>query len=307
MKKVGSRSLFILIAFALTGLILFAGDSGKPVWGDEKTGFSLRYRLDNGQELKYEVTNKSDELMEMQGQKQGSETNISITYTLVGGQADDPEKLSGRITIDDFTNTSIQTAMGETAEIERDASNVIGKSFNFVFTPLGKELDYSGIEDLTIDLGPMDGGERSVLEHFVDTLPDLSDKPVKVGESWTSKTESDVPMGSYSAKTTADTTSVIEGIETINGYECLRIHSKFQGVVEGSGTMMNFPFTLKGNISGEGPWYFAYKKGFSVKESSDYVLKMDIIVGSGENQVMTIPLNVKGTSERKLTSPVSQK
>lgn len=304
MEKFATRfCLFAFIALSLFGLLLFGSDVPNADWGNEETGFNLQYRLEKGQELKYEFKTKASQKTQIPNQAQSSEDETFIAFTMTGSQANDPDKRMGRITIDDFSMISVQTAMGETAEIERDVSNVTGKSFNLTFTPKGKELDFAGIEEITIDMGPMEGGVRNVKEQFIDVLPDLPDKPVKVGEPWTSTIESDLPMRSYSVKTTSEVTSVIEGTETVGGFECLKIGSKSKSVLEGSGEVMKLPFALKGDTTGDGIWYFAYKEGFFVKSTADFTMDLKIIISAGEQVLAEYPIDVQGKSESKLTSP----
>ena len=113
----------------------------------------------------------------------------------------------------------------------------------------------------------------------------------------------DDPLGDASAKVITDTTSKIEGFETISEYECLRINSQTTGTVEGSGEQMNTTYTIKGDITAEGTWYFAYKEGLLVKSLGDTNVKIDIQIGG--DQGLKYSVDVKDESETKLTTPGS--
>jgi len=303
MKKTDTQHYFTFIAFVLI-VLLFSGCAAKvPIWGNEKVGFDLQYQLDNNQKLNYEISTKSNEEYEIMNQKQASDNDISIAFTLVGSQMDKPDQLVGRVTVDDMKMKTIQTAMGETGELERDLSKVIGKSFSLSFSPQGKEIDYTGIENLTIDMGPMAGGEQSIRERFTNILPDLSNNPVKIGETWTSVFDETTPSMGGTSSIKINTTSKIDGYDTVNGYECLRINSQASGTLDVSGKMMNWPYTVKGDIAGESTWYFAYKKGLLVKSSSDSSIKAKLAI-FGE-QGPSGPLNIEGTNEVILTTPAS--
>lgn len=307
MKKTGIQRLFMFSALSLALLLHFAFGAKKPNYGNEKTGFSLQYQLAKGQKLSYEVSAKTNEQMEMGGRVQGSDNDNFIAYTLVGSQTNDPSQLAGRITVNEMRMKSAQSPKGETEELDRDVSGVVGKSFGFTFSPQGKEIELAGIENLTIDMGPMAGGKRDIREQFVNMLPDFPNKPVKIGETWAVANETTLPMGSYSVKMITNTTSNIEGYDKIDDQECLRIHSKTGGTMEGSGKMMNFPFALKGDIASEGTWYFAYKKGFLTKASSNFELKATVLVNTGGDQGMSIPMSEKGVTELRLAKRASPK
>lgn len=305
MKKTDTQRYFTVIAFVLIGLLFFGCATKVPIWGNEKVGFNLKYRLDNNQKLNYETSEKSNTNVDIMGNATITDDDTLIQFSLVGTQAKSPDQLSCQVTIDDMKMESIQSAMGESAEIERDLSKVIGKSFDITFSPQGREIDLSGVENLTIDMGPMGGGEQSLRDRFSNILPDLSNDPVKIGETWTSTIEEMTPMGigEASAKVITDTTSKIEGFDTIDEYECLRINSQTTGTIEGSGETMNTTVTMKGDITAKGTWYFAYKEGLLVKSLSDSKVKIDINIGG--DQGIKYLLEVKSDAETKLTTPAS--
>lgn len=305
MKRTDMQRFFTLVGFVLAGLLLFSC-AGKeiPMWGNEEVGFNLRYRLDDGQKLNYEISTKSAQKYEIMNQKQATDDDVSIVFTLVGGQTDQPDQLTGQVTVDDMKMKTIQSAMGESGELERDLSKVIGKSFGLVYTPQGKELDYPGIENLTIDMGPMAGGEQSIRERFTNILPDLSDAPVKIGETWTSVFDEATPYMGGTSAVKIDTTSKIDGYDTVNGYECVRISSQATGTLDISAEMMSMTYTIDGDITGESTWYFAYKKGLFVKASNKSSIKAKLSIGS-EQGGPSGPLDINSSNEVILTTPAS--
>jgi hypothetical protein len=305
MKKTDRQRYFTVIAFVLIGLLFFGCATKVPIWGNENVGFNLKYQLDNNQKLNYETSSKSKTNVIIMGNATTTDDDTLIQFSLVGTQAKNPDQLSSQVTIDDMKMTSVQSAMGESAELERDLSKVIGNSFDLTFSPQGREIDLSGVEKLTIDMGPMGGGEQSLRDRFKNILPDLSNDPVKIGDTWTSTTEEKTPIGvgDASAKVTTDTTSKIEGFDTINEYQCLRVNSHTTGTIEGSGETMNTTVTIKGDITSEGTWYFAYEEGLLIKSLSDSRVKIDIQIGG--DQGIKYTLDVKDESETKLTTPAS--
>lgn len=308
MKRTDMPRFFTLVGFVLAGLLLF-GCAGKeiPMWGNEEVGFNLQYRLDDGQKLNYETSSKTNSDFNLMGNSTITDEEAFILSSVVGTQADSPDHLSCQVTVDDMKLKEIQTAMGESGEIERDLSKVIGKSFNLTFSPQGREIDYAGIEKMTIDMGSMGGGEQNVRSRFRNILPDLPNTPVKIGETWTSVVEDMEPsgMGDVGMKYVTKTTSKIEGFETVDGYECLRISSQTTGTIGAEGEMMGAPMTIKGDIAGKGTWYFAYKEGLLVKSiMPGSKLNIDIQIGAGD-QGLKIKLDIKSEGETKLTTPAA--
>ena len=102
-------------------------------------------------------------------------------------------------------------------------------------------------------------------------------------------------MGQIVVAQKGEATSVLEGIETIQGMECVKIktHTKFAD--EASGTQMGQELNYKGNTTGTTTWYFAHKKGVFVRSTTD--ADEDIKIKSG---AMEIPRTTKGTVETEL-------
>lgn len=60
----------------------------------------------------------------------------------------------------------------------------------------------------------------------------------------------------------------MDGFETVDGLECVRIKSAITGTLEGTGEEQGMALNFKGEIEGTDTWYFAYKEGFYVKMAS---------------------------------------
>lgn len=294
MKKINARHLFIFVVIPLAALLLFSCAAKKPFWGDEKTGFTLSYKLDKDQVMQYNTTATSTMSMEVMGQSMEINTDFMSKYTLRGTGINEEKNFVGKITIDDMS-VKINSMQGD---INPDMSNIKGKSFDLTFSPIGKELDYTGIEDLKMDLGQMSGGEQSIKTYFKDILADLPDKPVKIGDSWTVKDEQTNPQSGMDVTTVTTAVNKLEGYETVDGFECLKIVTKATGSVQGSGEQMGGTMDMEGDLETETTWYFAYKNGTFVKSVSDIFVEGTIAV-----QNMTIPYIKEIKSEIKLVAP----
>ena len=299
MKKMQNLNLNIFVALSLIVLLLFGCTVKQTIKGGEKAGFDLFYRLDKDQRLNYEFNTKIDNRMKIRDQETITKEDSRILCSMVGTEANQPDQLSSQVTIDDMQMKTLQTAGGESGEIERDLSNVIGKSFNLTFSPQGKEIDYSGIEKITIDYGPMNGGEQSVINHFRDMFPNLPTKVINIGETWTETVEETRQLSkNASMKIILNLTSTIEDHEIINGYKCLRIQTKASGNLKGSNRQRNNFYYISGDITNEVTWYFAYQKGLLVKSLSKAEMQLKIYTN------LTIPMIIKITDEKKLTTPL---
>lgn len=167
--------------------------------------------------------------------------------------------------------------------ITPNTSGLSGKSFSATYSPKGKELTVTGIEDLPkISLGQ--NGERGAEEYFSDLLPLLPDAAVKIGDTWTTPIDKNVQQGQIALTTKGAATNVIEGIETLT-----------KNTIQGSGTQMGQELNIKGVTKGTSTWYFAYKEGMLVKITNDEASNLKINMGN-----MEIPQTTESKTEIEL-------
>lgn len=258
-----------LIIRAFTGLtivsvvLLLAGCAAKKnTWGDAKNGYILEYKMKDSKNLSYDQSTEYSQGMEVRGQKIDLNADSKSLFTMEPmGTENGNHKLN--VTIDTMF-IRINTSQGI---IEADMSDVIGKNFDFVVSAKGKELDYSGAEDLKYILGMQ--GELNVASNFQTVFPNLPEKPIKVGESWNS-------IDTLTEKSQAGYLNIIthldnnlEGIETFMGYECAKVRSTYSGFLEGSSEAQGMKLVTTGTIEGSDTWYFAYKEGLFLKMVSE--------------------------------------
>ena len=283
----------ILIIFLILGVLLGCA-SRKPVWGDAETGFILQYRMVPNQSCEYKSISQESSVTEMMGQTMESQTNITSNYTITMTGINDQKNLLTEITLNslDWFSKSMQ------GERTVDTENVIGKSFGLTLSPIGKELEYSGVDTLPqIDLGRMDG-KRSMKSMFRSVLPDLPTEPTKIGESWVSKEEFTENQSNMDITVVIESDNTLEGFETVNGSECMIIKTKSTGTLDGTGSMMGADMTFEGDLEGESIWYFDYKKGIFIKSSSEGIMEGTVAVSGQTN--MTIPISQESQSEIQL-------
>jgi len=262
-----------------------------PIWGDPQTGLILQYRMAEGQVLKYQLTIKQAQDVEVMGHQMKTETKGEIAFTAKSkGVKENNQRLG--ITIDSMI-INIKSPQGE---ISPDMSTVEGKSFDMIMSMLGKELDLSGAESIQYDLGQ--AGKRDLTSNFQAVFPDLADRPVKVGDTWTSKDTITEKIGSGGIEINLESLNTLEGFETVDGLECAKITAKITGTLEGGGDQGGADLAFKGEIKGTETWHFAYKEGLFVKQILDVFTKGAVSVRGP--QEMSIPLAQNMKIETKL-------
>lgn len=286
-KRIG---LMLVSVIAVIGMLAACAAKEVPVYGDPQTGVILRYHMPEGQVLKYKTSGETHQVSDVMGQTIEADISSSTVFTVrSSGQKEDNHQLT--ITIDDM-GLEVQSTQGE---LEADMSSVIGKSFDMVFSHLGKEVELIGAEEIEYDLSVE--GTRNISSGFQDFFPNLADKPVKIGDSWPD--ESTVTEKSSSEEAIIHFTGVntLAGFETIDGVECVKVTAEGTGTIEGKGEQMGVELVTTGEIKGTVTWYFAYKEGIFIKQTSTGVVEGMIDVPS---QGVQIPYTREATSEIRL-------
>ena len=288
MKQAGILFILAILMAAFVGGC--AGTGKKAVWGDPESGLLLTYRMQEKQALQYRVSNEQDQSFEIMGQTNTTKSSATLKFSVKDKGVKESNLILG-ITVDDMT-LSVESAMGN---LEPDMKAIIGKDFEMTLSPLGKEIGLSGTESLTYSLGMM--GDRNIDSSFRSIFPNLSDKPVKIGESWTTKEEVKDKSGGMEVTIAVESINTLAGLETIDGMECVKIVANSTGTMTGEGQQMGQDIAIKADITGSSTWYFAYKEGIFVKSTGTSASKGSIEVAA---QGMTLPMTTESKSEVSL-------
>lgn len=292
MRDKKNRHLLLIVAPLVISLFGLSGCMSKTaeIWGDPDAGLILKYRFAEGEALVYESTSEFLQSVEVMGQIQDVEGESSTTVSYESkGKTEDGLQL--KVTLDAM-DSYYASSMGE---ISADASEAVGKSFEMVLSPSGKELDFTGIEELKIDMGAE--GNRDMSSDFQDSFPDLPENPVKIGDSWTSTVP--IIQKSSTGETTLNfvSTYTLEGYETADGYECAKIRVEIQGTYNGTAQQQGIEMISEGTITGSGIFYFAYKEGLMVEMTSDGTMDAVVIIPS---EGFELPMSRKFKGQVKL-------
>jgi hypothetical protein len=282
----------LLIVLAILTFTLLAGCAVKRnIWGDPTSSLSLTYRMGDNQIFKYQTSSQENQKLEMTGQSMVKKTKISNQFSVQLKGLTEKNFLLG-ITLE---NMKINITGGMMGDVTPDLSTLTGKSFDMTLSPLGKEVGFSGIEALQYQPGP--SGTRNIKSSFNNIFPDLADKPVKIGDTWTTKEDFTEKAGNLDIHVITDNLNTLQGPETVNGLECVKIETRIKGSFDGKGKQMGSEFTLKGNIKGNTTWYFAYKKGIFISMKANITSEGSVEVST---QGMTIPMKGETSSEINL-------
>ncbi len=252
---------WLVLAPVILSVCMLAGCAAKmaPVWGDPETGIILRYRMAEGQVMKYESWGETHQTSDVMGQTIETDMSSLNSFTArANGLKDDNYQLT---IIIDGMSIKIQSTQ---ADLEPDMSSVIGKSFEMVLSPLGKEVELIGADAIEYEMGPE--GTRSIAAGFQDFFPNLADRPVKTGDSWPDETTIDEKSDVGEALIHLSGVNTFEGFETVEGMDCAKITAQYSGTIEGRGEQQGIELNTRGDLKGTTTWYFAYKEGIFVKQ-----------------------------------------
>ena len=290
MKRKSNKKFLLAFSAAVLCALITAGCAVKTgtVWGDPETGLILKYRMPESDTLKYQTSSETNQTIDVMGQIIDTSIMGSSSFSV---QAIGLKEINHRlqVTLDSMSMEIVSTQ----GELSPDMSTVEGKTFEMILSPLGEELELIGADAIKYDLGSE--GEQSVASGFQGFFPNFSQSPVKVGDTWTSQDVITETSETGEVRIVLNNTHTLDGFETINGWECVRIKSSIKGTMEGQGSQQGTDLIYGGEIEGSDTLYFAYKEGIFIKGGMTGTVDGTITV---EAQNIDIPL----TREMKMES-----
>jgi len=289
------RNFRIWLAFVpvILAIALLAGCAAKTanLWGDPKTGLILQYRMPENQVLKYQGSGGMTMDMEVMGQTMEIEADETLAFT-VKSKGLEENNYHLQVTIDSIS-MKIATPQGD---LVPDLSPVEGKSFDMTFSPIGEEKDLSGAESIEYEVEP--GTITNIASKFQAVFPDFAGRPVKIGDAWTTRAAITENSNKSESLIKLELLNTLEGFETVDGMECVRIKAEFTGTIEGkSEPEPGVELVLEGEVKGTDIWYFAYKEGIFVKTVSNGTAD---IIATASVQGISIPMKREFNSEMVL-------
>jgi hypothetical protein len=289
-KSSSSRSKILLSILALSVLAGFAIQNVTAGAKPQST-VTLAYQFTEGKTLIYQITNTQTQNLDIMGQAVSTESNSSLEFTLQPKGLKEGQYQLG-VTINAFKFDAQSPQGGATA----DASSVVGKSFDMILSRLGKEIDTSGASSLRYTMGI--AGTRDLGASFQALLPDLPETSVKIGDAWPSQDSIIQKSDGGDIHVNFNIVNTSEGIETIDGLECMRIKGTVTGKMTGNLEQQGMALLFDAKIDGTQTWYFAVKEGIFVKSETKATLGGIITAGDPAN--ITIPMTGEMRTETHL-------
>lgn len=277
----------LLLVLFILSVIIFSGCAARRyILGDPETGLMLQYRIEEKQLLEYKSLEEINQNIEIPGQS--VEVNMNSAYKF----SVDSKGLKGNNHQLEITINSMDlNIVSPQGEISPDMSNVNGKSFDMILSRLGKEMNLSGAENIQYEI--MSGNKRSIVTTFQSIFPDLPDRTVKIGDTWITRDTISDKTGNEEVMIVVESVNTLEGIETVNGHECIKITSPVKGTYIGKGKAQGMDYVSEGEIEGTSTWYFDYKKGILVKDIVNTRTESTITTGNPYNPPIPMVMESK--------------
>jgi hypothetical protein len=281
--KIGLRAvLFVLVLFALAGYAAQqAGEAAKP-----DSAVTLAYKFPEGKTLTYRQTTNETQNLEIMGQAMSTQSNSTLEFSLKPKGLKD-ENFSLGVIIDAFK----ANMTGPQGDVSPDTSSVPGKGFDMILSRLGKEIDTSGASSIQYEFAT---SKRDISSTFQAFFPDLPARPVKVGESWPSEDTVIQKSDSGVVRISVKNVNTLDGIETVDGYECIRVKSTSKGTLTGNLEQGGVGMSLDCTIEGSDTWYFAVKEGIYIKADTKAAFGGSINAGEPVNQAIPLTGETRG-------------
>ncbi len=258
--------------------------------GQEKV-VTLAYQFPEGKTLAYRNVSTETQNLDVMGQSIAVKNLSSREFSIKSKGMKEGNYLLG-VTIDAFKQ-SAESAQGG---LSADASTVTGKSFDMTLSRLGKEIDVAGASSIQYDMGA--AGRRNLGAAFQTFFPDLPDRPVKTGDTWLSEETVVDKNETGTTRVVIKLVNTVDGFETVDGYECVRIKTKGKGAMTGNLEQNGTSLTVDGSVEGTMTWYFAIKEGIFVRADQKQSVAGTITAAEPANLV--IPITGENQEETRL-------
>jgi len=283
--KIHSHNTF----FILIILVLFLFSI--PAYSQENA-VKLVYNYPTGTPVRYQTISKVIQDMDVNGQSMVVNV-LSVLGCTVKSTGNADNNLVLEVTIDTLSQT-IDSPGGMTGGAIRDA---MGKSFSMKISPEGKETDMSGAEQISFTTE--DGATTTAAQSFNDFFPDLPDRTINPGYTWSS-------TDTLNAKTSAMTMIMViksdnkfEGYEELNGTKCAKITYNLSGSRNMKTQTQGMDIIVKGPLTGTGELYFSPEKSYFLRNVVKTRMTGQLEITSPESMSFPVIMDMNSTTEVK--------
>lgn len=270
--KTSLKTALLVFALVFTSVQIFAQDM-----------YNLSFKYEKGKTYFYRTNTNTETVQNMNGQEN---TFNSISKAKIKLDISDvtPTQLEMITSFDSLYTKTPNPQTGE--DVINNGEGVVGKKTKMIYNIFGKKIKKIEIDAITSS-NNMNMGENANL------LVQLSEKPVKIGETWTITRTDTTKMGEDGKGIVkSDTEFKIDGKDKFNGAECLKISFKGTMKIEGSMTNSGYNMVIEGTGKTNGYLLFDYNKGILLSSNSGVDQNMTIAI---PDVSMTIPMtqNIK--------------
>jgi hypothetical protein len=230
--------------------------------------------------------------MDIDGQTMTGIINNEMAFKLnMVGKVD--ENLKIKVTIDSL---SIKTESMQ-GSFDSKIKEVEGKSFTMLISPLGKVVDVSEASGIKYSVEGQ--GNADLSQSFSKIFPDLPEKAVKPGDTWTRDDTISTKTETSSTKQIIQSVNKYEGIEKIDDIECAKISAAITGTMQTNMQNSGMDIFMSGPLQGTITYYFAVKEGYIVKQVSKSKVNGTIEVTGTQSMSFPVLVDITGKIEAK--------
>jgi hypothetical protein len=244
-----------LIKSTITLLLLFLFITGL----NAQDTYKLEYKFEKGKTYRYQDVTKTDMTQEMMGKEMKIKSESNVVTRLV---VDDVTKNGNAVLLisTDSMKVFSSTPMGDTTII---MSELIGKRTKVILSNLGKIENREVVDSVKITGRAAGAAQREAIQ-----FAKLSDKVVKIGETWTATTQDTVNQMGGKIAVTGSYEYTLLGQEKKDDRNCLKITYTGKTTTEGKAKMQGMEFFIDGSGKTSGTIYFDAKAGLVVYEET---------------------------------------
>jgi hypothetical protein len=276
MKKLKSFITLMFLALFVSGL-------------SAQETYKLEYKFEKGKTYRYKEVTSGYITQEMMGKeiKMKNETN-SVNRLLV----DDVTKNGGAVLIISADSMKVfsSSPRGDTTMI---INELVGKRTKVTISNIGK-IEKREVLDSVKLMGRAAGAAQRESIQF----PQLSDKPLKIGDTWIASTSDTLEQMGGKITVASSYEYKLVGKEKKDIHDCFKVSFTGKVTTEGKASVQGMEFFIDGSGKNSGTIFFDQKAGLVVHEETASDTETNMAT-TGEQQ-MIIPITQSTKSLRSL-------
>ena len=281
--------VFPTILIAIT--LFFSLSAGASAQAGAGKSVKLAYDFPEGKTLTY--TNNNDVVQAMDFNGMGMQVNVNMLLRCsITSAGKDGANLKLNVRVDTMSQVieSPQGNAGGPIDAVKD------KSFTMTLSPAGKEID---IKEALAILYTSEAGEANLGQAFIDFFPNLPANAIKPGDTWVSFDSTETKFGVGSQKQVIEYNNKYEGLENIDGIECVKISALLKGTMKQTAQTQGMDLFTSGDFTGTRDLYFAPLEGILVKLVTKTKMNGTIEISGPQNMTAPVIIDLNSTLQLK--------